>query len=910
MAAALGREVLAIGSARTLEGIDGLDEAVTRVEGIVVTPDVWAGLDRTPHADAGFIARLDDRLQWGASGIGFKERGVTLDWRTWEAAGATARWERSAEGRLWRASTRFGGYQFVWTAGGHPANSEYLELTLGEADRARFALANKAGKPLVGRYRNDDRLVRLGLSFPLPRPEYRYLSLYASRAEDRDGERAWNADPSAADTIRAILTERLGVQWQGEGGIARNPELPPGNESTGPTGEAEPDSAEKGESAPGPYDEWTVTSVISLLPRRMLNLIGELDFPTVGALKEWHRIVDPADVRGYGRRLHEELGTALNRLEAEGYEALAFQGASPKSIEELAKRYLAQLKPRERRLLELRYVHGLNLEPIGKQEGVTRERVRQIIERELSAARPSWGVRARELLEPAIVALDDRGGIALVETVLDQLAAPPAWAVAFACVLADTDIILDVTPGIATTLTKDEFLAIRRDLRRELAVLPDPIPVRAVQDVLSASGMSIPARELPSLADSLLAMTIDGDMAYPNRRSVQYLFLEVLREAGGPISAEDVARRVNELDPLLAATKVHAVVHFSRVHHVFNHSHGKWIHEEFLPVSLDRLNELARSCLPEIERASGQAVNVRLLLQALVARGDAPAELTPNVLRDALIHTRKVRGWFATTDVAWLGGEIARKTIGDWTAEVASELDQPFAIAELVSAVAERSGHLVSSVAVQAHEAQKTLVPVGRGRYVSRHQVWSDEVAYSASLRQVENALSGRTLCSAESAGLDTSPLADLTARFGRGIVWGLASKVPGITTRELGMFMWQTMHGATLWRVIADQFLVHNQVFRLSGLRDYLRRVGVISEHVVSRVLNEGLSEGYVGRIGMRWYLDNQASVERQVDLLDGQPEIRQLALGSQDFVRESPFREALNEVRVRHGSFRIPAG
>jgi hypothetical protein len=59
-----------------------------------------------------------------------------------------------------------------------------------------------------------------------------------------------------------------------------------------------------------------------------------------------------------------------------------------------------------------------------------------------------------------------------------------------------------------------------------------------------------------------------------------------------------------------------------------------------------------------------------------------------------------------------------------------------------------------------------------------------------------------------------------------------------------------------------------------------------------------------------MGWYLDGRASFERQVDLLDALPEVREMALGSQDFVRESPLREALNEVRFRRGSFRVPLG
>lgn len=207
---ALERDVSMMGASRTIPSDDGLSEAVARVNGVIVSPEVWAGLDRSPVADAAFLTKLDQRLEWQALGAGSLEKDGALDWRTWQVTGEGGRWRRVNDGRLWWARTRFGGHHRAWTAGTSPASSTFITLSPDDADRARFALSRDlAGAPVLRVERSSER-VTLEVPGWLPRPEYRLLSLHAVPLADSRGMR-WDIPGDVEAQVIDVLTKRLGL---------------------------------------------------------------------------------------------------------------------------------------------------------------------------------------------------------------------------------------------------------------------------------------------------------------------------------------------------------------------------------------------------------------------------------------------------------------------------------------------------------------------------------------------------------------------------------------------------------------------------------------------------------------------------------------------------------------------------
>jgi hypothetical protein len=651
------------------------------------------------------------------------------------------------------------------------------------------------------------------------------------------------------------------------------------------------------------YDSSNPLVVLGRLPARIRSIIQEHDLRTIKTLKEWYRRVDLGGLMNFGRKSHTTLGKALEQLETSGHESMVFGGPTPCTVAGFAQRYLDHPETTDRELLELRLIQGWTLERIGQTREVTRERIRQIFETDIADARPSWGPSAEALMEPAVLLLEKGGGIALSSRLTDALGTPPVWAIELTRLLAGIDLSFNIIDGISTSLPGEEFHAIRQEVRRILADV-QPLSASVVREVIANVGFTIPAEDLPEVADRMFGIGIDGEDAFPGRRSVQHLYLKALREAGGPVSAEEVARRVNALDPSISATKRNAVAHFSRVDEAYNHSTNRWIHADHIPLSREALAALAERCLPMIEKAGGKSVSMRLLLDKLVADGEAERGLTPNILRDALIHTGKVRGWCAGSDVSWREGTIHRKTIEVWLREMADQLDQPFCASELIQAVAQASGHLPSSITVAFHRPTSALVALGHGEYVSRNIVWPTEEGFRAALDKVAAAVSTLGLRSVEGPGLEIPGLEQEVARFGQDIIWGLAHLQPDIIgTRERGRLMWPADLGKNFWEVISKQFLGNHPLFKPQTLRNFLFKRGLRSEHVVYVLIKEGLEAGHIERVGLRWHIDSRTSSERRVQLLNEQEEIRQIVLGSDEFQGGSPLRDILDTVRTESG-------
>ena len=207
---AFGREISAKGASRTVATIEGLIEAVTKMNGVMVPPAAWAGLDRSPNADAAFLAKLDQRLEWQALGAGSLEKDGALEWRAWQVSTDVAGWRRSNQGRLWWARTRFSGHHRAWTASASPTTAAFITLSPDDADRARFALSREVASASVLRIERGDKRVTLEVPGWLPRPEYRWLSLHAVPVAESKGL-GWEISADAEAQVTKVLTERLGL---------------------------------------------------------------------------------------------------------------------------------------------------------------------------------------------------------------------------------------------------------------------------------------------------------------------------------------------------------------------------------------------------------------------------------------------------------------------------------------------------------------------------------------------------------------------------------------------------------------------------------------------------------------------------------------------------------------------------
>lgn len=188
---------------------DAIENAVAAVDGRLVRPDEWSGMNRTPAADAAFVEMLDRGLASHAEAAGSLDADGPMEWRAWVPHEGRFVWRTSNEGRLWRARHPRLGWRRAWTKGESPSAKPFLGLGSDEAARAAFAVARTAQAPLALRIEEDgsSSAVLLSIDGWLPLAEYRYLTLHGELV---DGA-AWRIDGAARDDVTACLMRRLGL---------------------------------------------------------------------------------------------------------------------------------------------------------------------------------------------------------------------------------------------------------------------------------------------------------------------------------------------------------------------------------------------------------------------------------------------------------------------------------------------------------------------------------------------------------------------------------------------------------------------------------------------------------------------------------------------------------------------------
>ena len=146
--------------------------------------------------------------------------------------------------------------------------------------------------------------------------------------------------------------------------------------------------------------------------------------------------------------------------------------------------------------------------------------------------------------------------------------------------LADLDLKTDVISGVTTNYSVEDFNTVRSSANNELqARLESSLEIEEVFKVLENFGVHAPPQELENLASLMLRFTTKDGRAYPSRSSVQNLYVHTLYLANAPLSADDIANRVQENDSDAGASPRNAVACLGRTKEVLHYDHGLWIHQ-------------------------------------------------------------------------------------------------------------------------------------------------------------------------------------------------------------------------------------------------------------------------------------------------------------------------------------------
>jgi hypothetical protein len=191
-------------------------QRLAAIGGVIITPEQWSGLDRTPPADEAWLAGLDDELRHNPGAPAALQGGYD-DWRCYVPdcgeAEPRLRWKKSPSdvpGCLWRARHARGFRIHVWTSGDNPLQGTHLRLSQDQAARTAFALDRAAGCSVVMEGKDDGAFLELSVRAFLPIAEYRFLLTLCERIEVT-GIPRYRVPQHVWPQVVSTLETRLGV---------------------------------------------------------------------------------------------------------------------------------------------------------------------------------------------------------------------------------------------------------------------------------------------------------------------------------------------------------------------------------------------------------------------------------------------------------------------------------------------------------------------------------------------------------------------------------------------------------------------------------------------------------------------------------------------------------------------------
>lgn len=187
--------------------------------GILISPERWSGLSRSPDADEEWLSsltRIDEEKRISAGGL---DDGIIQGWQGYKAdereKSQSERWKRGVEdgkSRLWRGWHERGWYVYAWTAGKTPTDEPCVKLNSDQARRTMFALDRMADNPLSAVVTQDSGVIQCRILGFLPVAEYRYLSTIGEYTGRQRGSVCFEIPKDTWLDASKMLNSRLGIK--------------------------------------------------------------------------------------------------------------------------------------------------------------------------------------------------------------------------------------------------------------------------------------------------------------------------------------------------------------------------------------------------------------------------------------------------------------------------------------------------------------------------------------------------------------------------------------------------------------------------------------------------------------------------------------------------------------------------
>jgi hypothetical protein len=195
-----------------------ISEKVQSAGGILLSPERWAGLMRTPFADRKWIDSLESLLENQKIPAGALDEGINDGWQCYSpeqyGKAQNLRWEKSdkGSGNFWRGWHERGWYVFAWTNGESPSIAPCLKLNSDQAIRSMFALDRDVNNPVPISVNKENKRISFRIAGFLPISEYRYLTTLGEYEGKYSNYFCFNLPSDIWEEVSQKLEERLGIK--------------------------------------------------------------------------------------------------------------------------------------------------------------------------------------------------------------------------------------------------------------------------------------------------------------------------------------------------------------------------------------------------------------------------------------------------------------------------------------------------------------------------------------------------------------------------------------------------------------------------------------------------------------------------------------------------------------------------
>lgn len=497
-----------------------------------------------------------------------------------------------------------------------------------------------------------------------------------------------------------------------------------------------------------PDTDWR--ELLGQLSTRTHNLLVRGELATLREVVLRYEAGTLSRINGFGEATAREIEQHLDRLVTTGPEGYIWgDEGRPESFERACQRLLEDTEREGDGLFRMRYAQEMTLEEIGNALSISRERVRQRLDRDMEVARRRWANAMTGWLDPVLATLESAGGLLGRSRVQALLDGAPLWMLVMMLDLLGHKARWIANDQALTTLVVSAYEGLWGALREMiLESEQEQVPLSELVTRAAQLGWTTTEDEFAELALVRWGanVTADGSALVHPWQNLHALYARIIKEVDGKITASELAKLIQKrLNLDKPPSERHIYNNLARVDEVYYVDRGVYMHQDALPRDISDLEAIAQALIEELEGTSHAVSASSLLARYSEGDGQKPErdveDISPMLMRDIMGRDPRIQLFQATDMVAHLESFSGqRKTQLDHIDAILAASDGPLTSAEVCERMPEHVSFHQGAIYASLQTAEFAL-NLGQGAFLHRDAIGLTEAMLTRLVQETKEIL-------------------------------------------------------------------------------------------------------------------------------------------------------------------------